>query len=76
PYDFANRCHIGPSPAEMTDMLKVIGENSLDGLVDATLPPSIRQKAPLFGGSPMTEREALDKLRENANKNKVLVSLI
>lgn len=47
PYDFANRRHIGPSPAEMTDMLKVIGYNSLDGLIDATLPPSIRQKEPL-----------------------------
>ncbi|TCA30490.1 glycine dehydrogenase (aminomethyl-transferring) [Rhizobium leguminosarum bv. viciae] len=76
PYDFANRRHIGPSPAEMTDMLKVIGYNSLDGLIDATLPPSIRQKEPLVWGAPMTEREALDKLRETANKNKVLVSLI
>ena len=76
PYDFANRRHIGPSPAEMTDMLKVIGYNSLDGLIDATVPPSIRQKVPLTWGAPMTEREALDKLRETANKNKVLVSLI
>ncbi|WP_431322326.1 aminomethyl-transferring glycine dehydrogenase [Rhizobium sp. YTU87027] len=76
PYDFANRRHIGPSPAEMTDMLKVIGYGSLDGLIDATVPPSIRQKAPLVWGAPMTEREALDKLRETANKNKVLVSLI
>jgi glycine dehydrogenase len=76
PYDFANRRHIGPSPAEMADMLKVVGYNSLDGLIDATVPPSIRQKAPLVWGAPMTEREALDKLRETANKNKVLVSLI
>jgi glycine dehydrogenase len=76
PYDFANRRHIGPSPAEMTDMLKVIGYASLDGLIDATVPPSIRQKVPLVWGAPMTEREALDKLRETANKNKVLVSLI
>ena len=76
PYDFANRRHIGPSPAEMADMLGVIGYSSLDGLIDATVPPSIRQKAPLVWGAPMTEREALDKLRETANMNKVLVSLI
>lgn len=76
PYDFANRRHIGPSPSEMADMLKVIGYKSLDGLIDATLPPAIRQKAPLAWGAPMTEREALDRLRETANKNKVLVSLI
>src|SRR6201988_4807816 len=76
PYDFANRRHIGPSPAEMADMLKVIGYGSLDGLIDATLPPSIRQKAPLTWGAPMTEREALDKLRLLAAKNKVFTSLI
>jgi glycine dehydrogenase len=76
PYDFANRRHIGPSPREMADMLKVIGYDSLDGLIDATLPPSIRQKTPLAWGAAMTEREALDKLRETANRNKLLVSLI
>ncbi|MBC2773861.1 aminomethyl-transferring glycine dehydrogenase [Rhizobium sp. AQ_MP] len=76
PYDFANRRHIGPSPAEMTDMLKVIGYHSLDELIDATVPGSIRQKVPLTWGASMTEREALDKLRETANKNKVLTSLI
>ena len=25
PYDFANRRHIGPSPEEMTEMLRVVG---------------------------------------------------
>ncbi|MFA7415705.1 MAG: aminomethyl-transferring glycine dehydrogenase [Rhizobium sp.] len=76
PYDFANRRHIGPSPAEMEEMLKVIGYPSLDALIDATVPGSIRQKVPLTWGAPMTEREALDKLRETANKNQALVSLI
>lgn len=76
PYDFANRRHIGPSPAEMTEMLKVIGYHSLDELIDATVPGSIRQKVPLTWGAAMTEREALDKLRETANKNKVLTSLL
>ncbi|MCJ8239329.1 aminomethyl-transferring glycine dehydrogenase [Peteryoungia algae] len=76
PYDFANRRHIGPSPAEMTEMLKVIGYHSLDEMIDDTVPGSIRQKVPLTWGGAMTEREALDKLRETANKNKVLTSLI
>ncbi|MCC8934265.1 aminomethyl-transferring glycine dehydrogenase [Rhizobium sp. 'Codium 1'] len=76
PYDFANRRHIGPSPAEMTEMLKVIGYHSLDEMIDDTVPSSIRQKVPLTWGAAMTEREALDKLRETANKNKVLTSLI
>lgn len=76
PYDFANRRHIGPSPAEMDEMLKVVGYPSLDALIDDTVPPSIRQRTPLAWGAPMTEREALDKLRETANRNRKLVSLI
>ncbi|MFC3164222.1 aminomethyl-transferring glycine dehydrogenase [Ciceribacter thiooxidans] len=76
PYDFANRRHIGPSPAEMEEMLALIGYPSLDALIDDTVPGSIRQQVPLTWGAPMTEREALDKLRETANKNEVLVSLI
>jgi len=76
PYDFANRRHIGPSPAEMQEMLKVVGYDSLDALIDATVPKGIRQDAPLIWGAPMTEREALDRLREIANKNRTLVSLI
>ena len=30
PYDFANRRHIGPSPAEMAEMLALLGVASLD----------------------------------------------
>ncbi len=76
PYDFANRRHIGPSPAEMEEMLALIGYPSLDALIDDTVPSSIRQQVPLTWGAPMTEREALDKLRDTANRNEVLVSLI
>jgi len=76
PYDFANRRHIGPSPAEMEDMLKTVGYDGLDALIDDTVPASIRQQVPLTWGQAMSEREALDKLRETANKNKVLTSLI
>jgi glycine dehydrogenase len=76
PYDFANRRHIGPSPDEMAEMLKVVGAESLDALIDATVPKSIRQKAPLEWGPAMTERQALDRLRETANMNRNLVSLL
>ncbi|MET0748077.1 MAG: glycine dehydrogenase (aminomethyl-transferring), partial [Rhizobium sp.] len=76
PYDFANRRHIGPSPEEMAEMLKVVGYQNLDALIEATVPAAIRQTKPLAWGPAMTEREALDKLRETANKNKLLVSLI
>jgi glycine cleavage system P protein (glycine dehydrogenase) len=76
PYDFANRRHIGPSPEEMAEMLKVVGVASLDELIAQTVPEDIRQSTPLDFGRPLSERGALDRLRETANKNRVLTSLI
>ncbi|MEH6524116.1 aminomethyl-transferring glycine dehydrogenase [Sulfitobacter sp.] len=76
PYDFANRRHIGPSPAEMTDMLKVVGAKDLNALIDDTLPAQIRQAEALDFGKPMSEREVLRHMKVIASKNKVLTSLI
>ncbi len=75
-YDFANRRHIGPSPQEMADMLKVIGYKTLDELIDATVPESIRQKEDLDWGRALSERDALHHMRSVADKNTVLTSLI
>ena len=76
PYDFANRRHIGPSPSEMSQMLEVLGADSLDALIDQTVPAAIRQKSPLDFGKPKSERELLYHMRVTASKNKVLTSLI
>ncbi|MGH6791433.1 MAG: glycine dehydrogenase (aminomethyl-transferring), partial [Methyloceanibacter sp.] len=76
PYDFANRRHIGPSPEEMAEMLRVVGVESLDQLIDETVAEEIRQKTPLDFGRALSERGALDKMRETADKNRVLTSLI
>ncbi len=76
PYDFANRRHIGPSPDEMSDMLSVLGADSLDALIDETVPRSIRQDTPLDFGKPKSESELLHHMRTVASKNKVLTSLI
>jgi glycine dehydrogenase len=76
PYDFANRRHIGPSPEEMAEMMSEVGVVSLDQLIDETVPSDIRQSKPLDIGKPLSERGALDRLRETANKNRVLTSLI
>jgi glycine dehydrogenase len=75
PYDFANRRHIGPSPSEMVEMLKVVGVPSLDALIDETVPASIRQSIPL-GWAPVSEHELLARMRRVAGRNKVLTSLI
>ncbi|WP_299553712.1 aminomethyl-transferring glycine dehydrogenase [uncultured Tateyamaria sp.] len=76
PYDFANRRHIGPSPAEMEEMLEVVGAKDLDALIDDTIPEGIRQKEPLDFGKAKSERELLHHMRVTASKNKVLTSLI
>ncbi|MGA7182402.1 MAG: glycine dehydrogenase (aminomethyl-transferring), partial [Pseudolabrys sp.] len=76
PYDFANRRHIGPSPREIDEMLKVLGAFSLDAFIDETVPASIRQSRPLDWGLALTEREALEAVRATANLNRNLVSLI
>ena len=75
PYDFANRRHIGPSPAEMALMLKAVGVASLDQLIDETVPAAIRQSKPLTW-APLAEHELLARMRQVAGKNKVMTSLI
>ena len=76
PYDFANRRHIGPSPAEMDEMFKVLGVKDLDELIDQTVPKSIRQAEPLDFGKPKSERELLYHMRQVALKNKVFTTMI
>ncbi|MEM9043351.1 MAG: aminomethyl-transferring glycine dehydrogenase [Pseudomonadota bacterium] len=76
PYDFANRRHIGPSPAEMAEMLAVVGAGSLDELIEETVPANIRQDDALDWGKALSEREALWLMRKTAERNKVVTSLI
>ena len=76
PYDFANRRHIGPSPAEMDEMLATVGAKSLDDLIDQTVPVGFRQQEPLEFGKAKSDREVLFHMRKVAAKNKVLTSLI
>lgn len=75
PDDFANRRHIGPSPAEMEEMLRAVGAPSLDALIEETVPRSIRQDSAL-SWAPLTEQGLLARMREVAAKNRVMTSLI
>ncbi len=75
PDDFANRRHIGPSPEEMDDMLRMVGVPDLDALIAETVPANIRQSTPL-SWHPLSENDLLAKMRGVAAKNKVMVSLI
>ncbi|SIO43028.1 glycine dehydrogenase (decarboxylating) alpha subunit /glycine dehydrogenase (decarboxylating) beta subunit [Bradyrhizobium erythrophlei] len=70
------RRHIGPSPRDITAMLKTVGARSLSALMGQTLPSSIRQQAPLDLGRALSETEALAHMGELAAQNQVFTSLI
>ena len=72
---FAPR-HIGPTPAEVSDMLSTLGYDSLDALMDATVPERIRFRAPLSIPAARTEAETLALLRCIAARNKLFRSYI
>ena len=72
---FAAR-HIGPDAAEIQEMLKVVGVSSLETLVDSAVPASIRTDRPLSLAPPLSERDALRRLRAFAARNTVKTSLI
>jgi glycine dehydrogenase len=72
---FSDR-HIGPSVEEITQMLRELGFENLDALVDATVPKSIRLDRPLDLPAAKSENEALSELRALASKNKVARNFI
>jgi glycine dehydrogenase len=68
--------HIGPNDAEIAHMLRVVGHDSLDGLTDAIVPASIKSPGPLALPAPITEVEAIAKIRRIADQNQVFRSFI
>jgi glycine dehydrogenase len=68
--------HIGPSDTEIDAMLAVVGARSLDALVDAIVPASIKLAAPLALPGALTEEEALARIRAIGARNRVLRSFI
>ena len=68
--------HVGPSEAEIQDMLKVLGCSSLDDLIDETIPRAIRLHRPLAIHAGRSEHEALSALRAIASKNRVFRSYL
>src|SRR6266446_1943158 len=67
---FADR-HIAPSAEETMQMLRELGFENLDALVDATVPKNIRLDRTLDLPKAKSENEALTELRALSSKNKV-----
>ncbi len=72
---FAGR-HIGPDESDVEVMLEAVGVASLEALVDAAVPASIRTQDPLDVVGPLTESEALAALGRIASRNEVHKSFI
>ena len=66
--------HIGPNDAEIAHMLRTIGHTSLDAMTDAIVPASIKSPGALALPAPVTEIEAIAKIRVIADKNAVFKS--
>ncbi|KRE67292.1 glycine dehydrogenase [Arthrobacter sp. Soil736] len=76
PSTFADR-HIGARrQTDIDTMLKAVGYDSVDGLVDNAVPASIRQEKPLSLDSALSEVQVLAELRKLASKNKTAVQMI
>jgi glycine dehydrogenase len=73
--EFAPR-HLGPTEADIQEMLATLGVPTLDALIDAAVPEDIRLHRPLALPAPRGEHEALEHLRHLAKRNQVVRSLI
>lgn len=68
--------HIGPDPAAQRRMLETVGYGTVDELMDAAIPESIRWHGTLGLPPAVSEPEAAAQLRELAGRNTVAVSMI
>jgi glycine dehydrogenase len=71
-----SRRHIGPNAQETTQMLSTIGAESLDKLLEDTIPASIRITGELNLPAAVSESEYLTELQHVASKNKVFKNYI
>ena len=68
--------HIGPSEADIQAMLETIGVDSLESLIDDTLPASIRMQGDLQLPEALSETDLLKRARELADQNEWFRSYI
>lgn len=68
--------HNGIMESDLPAMLKKIGVQSVDELIDKTIPTNIRLKEPLALAAPMTERQFAEHITGLASQNKLYTSYI
>jgi glycine dehydrogenase len=75
PDKFVNR-HIGPRNLQLEEMAKTCGVNSVDELIDETIPVNIRLNKKLGLAQAVTENKFINNLQKIASKNKIFKSYI
>ncbi len=68
--------HIGPNSSEKREMLETIGEDSIDDLVNKTIPEQIRMSSELNIPEALSEQEYLNHIQEKSALNKINKSFI
>jgi glycine dehydrogenase len=68
--------HIGPREADREVMLRAIGVDSMDDLINRTVPGGIRLREKLSLSAPLTEAQYLDHISAIAAKNQVFKNYI
>ena len=74
--DIFSQRHIGPNSDHLEEMLDVIGVDSIDELIDQTVPNNIRLQTDLNLDLPLSEQEFLEHIHALGSKNKVFKSYI
>jgi glycine dehydrogenase len=67
--------HIGPSEEEQQKMLKSVGYKTLENLMDNTVPEKILLKDDLKIDEPLSENDALKKLKSISKQNTIFQKL-
>ena len=75
-FDAFPRRHIGPNRGSIAQMLEMLGYETVEALIDETVPKNIRLQKRLDLPEAKGEREALEELRAIAQKNKVMRTFI
>ncbi|NGP88697.1 aminomethyl-transferring glycine dehydrogenase [Fodinibius halophilus] len=68
--------HIGPSDEQIAEMLDAINADSLEQLIDETVPTNIRLSDPLNLEAPMNEHQFLNEFKKLADQNEICDSYI
>jgi len=74
--DIFSQRHIGPNAAQIKEMLDVIGVESIEELIDQTIPNNIRLQTSLNLEKPLSEQEFLEHIHKLGAKNKVFKSYV